>query len=66
MFESISEFITEKIISVHIPRFSEFTALNLKDLNELDEYLHKKVEIGRKLQLCETIIVQGLTDSRKP
>lgn len=35
-------------------------------MSERENYFHKKVEIGRKLSLCETIFLQGLTDGLKP
>lgn len=61
-YVEIAEFLKKKIINVNIPRFADFSAFKLYNFCELENYLHKKADIGMELRLCETIILQVLTE----
>lgn len=61
-YDQIADFLTKNFFSINIPNFYEFSALKLEDMSELENYFYKKVGIGRKLRLCETTLLQGLTD----
>lgn len=46
--------------------FSEFSNLKYKLGNEIEEYYHKKLEIGQRLGLSKQIIIEGLTEGLDP
>lgn len=48
-FKEVAKFLTERFIKAHIPRFSYFASLKLHDFSDLEDYFHKKLEIGRQL-----------------
>lgn len=37
-----------------------------RNLENLDNFFYKEVNIGKKLYFCETTLIQGLTDGLKP
>lgn len=48
-YVEIAEFLKEKIINVIIPRFADFSALKWNNICELENYFHKKADIGMEL-----------------
>ena len=65
-YDEIKQILQENFLKVTETTFSEFTNLKLESMSQLEEYFHKKLNLGRNLQLTEDLILQGLTDGLKP
>lgn len=60
-----SELLIDKFVNSTVPRFSEFSNSILRNMSEFENYFHKKVAIGRKSSLSETIILQSFSECQK-
>ena len=52
----------EKYLDVDLGSFSDFTGVCYTQKDDITQYFHKKIEIGRKLGLNTKMLLEGLTD----
>ena len=61
-FDEISLILTERFQTPEILNFSDFAKETLDHSGNVVDYFHKKVELGKKLNLNSQIILEGLTE----
>lgn len=48
-----------------MPNSAEFTNLKIENMTIIEDYIHKKVDIGKKFGFFENVTVHSLTDGLK-
>jgi len=58
----LQEILKENFLTCNLKTFDEFNNLKYYIYHDLNKYFHTKIEIGRKLKLTNSLILEGLTD----
>ena len=60
-WQQLEEILLENFLQPKICTFLEFTQIQFKYSDDINEYFHKKVNVGRQLGLTTQVILEGLT-----